>query len=113
MTSNFEFVEYVCEQLARAAEISYRKMFGSYGLYLDGKFIALICYDQLYLKPTAIGKKLLGDPIAEPPFPGAKGWYLIEDFENVDFLTDLAVATWEELPFLQPKKSRKKVEKAF
>jgi len=109
MTSNFEFVEYVCGQLVAAGEISYRKMFGSYGIYLDGKFIALICYDQLYLKPTVAGKAFLGNPIAEPPFDGAKDWYIVEELDDSRFLTDLVMATWEELPFLRSK-SRKKVK---
>lgn len=29
---------------------SARKMFGEYGLYLDGRVVALICDDTLYLK---------------------------------------------------------------
>jgi len=106
MSSGIEFVEYVCGQLFDVGEITYRKMFGSYGIYMDGKFMALICDDQFFLKPTVVGKAILGTPIEEPPFPGARDWYLIEDLDDSEFLMRLLVATWEELPFLKPKKRK-------
>ena len=36
MASSVEFAEYVCGQAEGAGEVSYRKMFGEYGIYLDG-----------------------------------------------------------------------------
>ena len=50
MASHLEFVEYVAGQLSEAGEITYRKMFGEYGMYLDGKIFAVICDDQLFIK---------------------------------------------------------------
>ena len=107
MNSGIEFVNYVCGQLSDAGEIAYRKMFGSYGIYMDGKFIALICYDQFFLKPTSIGRTILETPIEEAPFDGAKDWFLIEDLDNNEFLTRLLIASWEELPFQKPKKPKR------
>ena len=107
MNSGIQFVNYVCGQLSDAGEITNRKMFGSYGIYLDGKFIALISDDQLFLKPTSVGRTILESPIEEPPFPGAKDWFLIEELDNGELLTRLLIATWEELPFLKPKKAKK------
>jgi len=107
MTSNFEFVDYVCEQLASAGEITYRKMFGSYGIYMDGKFIGLICNDQFILKPTSVGRTILGTPHEEAPFDGAKDWFVIEDLDNNELLRSLLLATWDELAFQKPKKRKK------
>ena len=45
MASSQNFVEYVCDQLSVAGEITYKKMFGDYALYFDGKVIALVCGD--------------------------------------------------------------------
>ena len=47
MAYNPEFVKYIADQLSNAGQITYRKMFGDYGMYLDGKIFALICDDQL------------------------------------------------------------------
>ena len=37
MASNPEFVQYIADQLAPAGQVTYHKMFGDYGVYLDGK----------------------------------------------------------------------------
>lgn len=39
MASRIDFVEYVCEQMSGAGIITYKKMFGEYGVYCDGKII--------------------------------------------------------------------------
>lgn len=55
MASRQEFVQYSTDQLSGAGTITYRKMFGEYGIYCDGKFFALICNDQLFVKITEAG----------------------------------------------------------
>jgi len=107
MNVETQFVNYICEQLSDAGKITYRKMFGSYGVYMDGKFIALICDDQLFLKPTSVGRTILQTPTEEAPFPGAKDWFLIEDLENSELLTRLLIASWGELPYQKQKKPKK------
>ena len=47
-----------------AGAVSARKMFGEFALYCDGKLVALICDDRLFLKPTAPGRALEHDRIA-------------------------------------------------
>ena len=44
------------DQLRDAGEIVYRKMFGEYGIYCDGKIFGLICDDQLFFKDYGGGK---------------------------------------------------------
>ena len=50
MASSKGFVEYAMEQLRDVGLVSYRKMFGEYGWYCDGKFLGVICDDQLFVK---------------------------------------------------------------
>ena len=50
MASKKELAEYVCEQLRGAGEISYCKMFGEYGIHMNGKFMACVCDNQLFVK---------------------------------------------------------------
>ena len=40
MASNPELVAYIADQLKGAGTVTYRKMFGEYGMYLDGKIFA-------------------------------------------------------------------------
>lgn len=104
MASREEFVKYVADQLAGAGKITYRKMFGEYGLYLDGKIFALICDNQLFVKITEAGRKICPDLEEKPPYEGAKNYFLVEDIDDAERLAELARATWTELPAPKPKK---------
>lgn len=108
MASSKEFVEYAAEQLRDAGNISYRKMFGEYGWYCDGKFMGVICDDQLFVKVTPETKKAFPDIPKAPPYEGAKEYFLMEDIDNRELLTKLAKATWEALPEPKPKRERRK-----
>lgn len=107
MASDPDFVQYVCGQADGVRGLSYRKMFGEYALYLHGKVVALVCDDQLYVKPTAAGRALLERPVESPPFPGAKPWLLIdEQLEDRELMGKLLRATERELPAPKQKKPR-------
>ena len=56
VASNLDFVEFIVDQIEDAGEITYKKMFGDYALYSEGKVVALVCDDQLFVKPTVTGK---------------------------------------------------------
>lgn len=49
-----------------------RRMFGEVALYLDGRTVALICDDTLFIKPTPGALALLPEAERAPPYPGAK-----------------------------------------
>jgi TfoX/Sxy family transcriptional regulator of competence genes len=104
MASSREFVEYVCDQLGGAGSISFRKMFGEYAIYCDGKVFGLICDNQVFIKPTSAGARLLPDSDLAPPYPGAKPYLVLEELEDREFLTALIAATCRELPEPAPKR---------
>lgn len=97
MASRPEFVQYVADQLEGAGSITYRKMFGEYGMYCDGKIFALICDDQLFIKITEAGKKAAPHLEIAPPYEGAKPYFLIEDIDDREFLTEFVAETCKEL----------------
>lgn len=111
MASSMEFVEYAAEQMREAGNITYRKMFGEYGVYCDGKIVALICDDQLFVKITKAGARVWEGLEEVPPYEGAKPYFLIEDVENREKLTEFILATCEELPMPKPKVKREKGDK--
>jgi TfoX/Sxy family transcriptional regulator of competence genes len=103
-------VDFLLEQMAAAGDVSARKMFGEYAIYLGPKVVALVCDDQLFVKPTAAGKAAVGKPREAPPYPGAKPYYLIsgDRCEDSDFLSDLIARTAAQLPAPAPKKAKSK-----
>ena len=108
MASSAGFVAYVAEQLQGAGVITYRKMFGEYGFYCNGKFFACVCDNQLFVKITEAGGELLKDPQTAPPYEGAKPYFLITDLEDRERLHRLAAVTCAALPEPKPKKERRK-----
>ena len=109
MASDLDLVEFVVDQIENAGVISYRKMFGEYALYCEGKVVALICDNQLFVKPTKAGKSFIGNVVEAPPYPGAKPSFLIEEqIEGKDWISNLVRLTEKELPEPKPKKKPKR-----
>lgn len=109
MASDLEFVEFVVEQIDEECEITYKPMFGEYGLYSKGKIVAVICDNRLYVKPTDAGRAFIGEPVEAPPYPGASNRFLIEEqLEDRDWLTELLRVTEAALPAPKPHRRKKK-----
>ncbi len=106
MSSEPKNVDYIMEQMSGAGEIRSLKMFGEYGIYCRDKIIALVCEDQLYIKPTEAGRQLLKDAELAPPYPGAKPYLLVpaEQWDNRELLSLAADITASELPEPKGKK---------
>lgn len=108
MPSDQSFIDYLVDQLQSAGTISYRKMFGEYALYCDGKVVALVCDNQLFVKPTEAGRVFIGKDLTEGhAYPSAKPSFLVTDnFEDRDWLSKLISLTAAELPLPKPKKPK-------
>ena len=108
MASNQKTVDYIVEQVARAGAVAGRKMFGEYAIFCDSKMVALICDDQLFIKPTVAGRTYIGVVTEKPPYKGAKPylWISGNHWDDGDWLTELVRVSAAELP-LPVKKARK------
>lgn len=99
MATDISFMEFVADQIRGAGVITYRKMFGEYAVYCDGKVVALVCDNQLFVKPTAAGRNYVGDVELAPPYPGAKQhFHVSEKLDDPEWLSELIRITAEELP---------------
>jgi len=109
MASDQDFVDFIVDQLENAGDITSRKMFGEYAIYCDGKVAALVCDNQLFVKPTQAGRSFIGEVVEAPPYPGAKMSFLIEGgFEDREWISELVRITAQELPVPKPKKKKPK-----
>ncbi len=109
MSTSATTIDFLLEQLSLLKTIRARKMFGEYALYCDEKVVALVCDDELYLKPTDAGAAILMHPVKKPPYPGAKPYYWIsgELWDDAEMLCDLVQKTAAQLPLPKPKKPKK------
>lgn len=107
MPNDPDFIQYVCDQIDDACEMSYRHMFGGTTLYSRGKVVALICENQLFVKPTDAGRAHIGDVCEAPAYEGSKNFFLISDgIEDAEWLSELIEQTERELPAPRPRKKR-------
>jgi TfoX/Sxy family transcriptional regulator of competence genes len=82
-------------------------MFGEYALYVNEKVVALICDNQLFVKPTVEGKVFIGEVEEAPPYPGAKNYYLITDqLDDEAWMTKLMQITASVLHLPKMKKRK-------
>ncbi len=108
MASDLSFVQFVVDQIGNVGDVSFRKMFGEYAVYVGNKVVALVCDNQLFVKPTEGGKAFVGDIEMGPAYPGAKDSFVIGDqVEDSDWLGQLVRITAAEVPEPKPKKSKK------
>lgn len=107
MASDLAYVQHVCDQLRGVGELSYKKMFGEYGLYVSGRMVALVCDNQLFVKPSDAGRELLGTPREGAPYPGAKPHFVLDEhLDNPELLSAVFRATEAALAAPKPKKRK-------
>jgi TfoX/Sxy family transcriptional regulator of competence genes len=106
-------VEFIVEQMANAGTVTARKMFGEYAIYCEQRLVALVCQDQLFIKPTAAGRAFIGKVTEAPPYQGAKPCLLVsgEQWEDRDWLGQLVKVTAAELPLTVKKTPRNSPKK--
>jgi len=108
MASDKSFVDFIVDQIQNVGQITFTKMFGEYAVYCNGKVVALICDNRLFVKPTDAGRAFIGDVVEAPAYIGAKPSFLIDArVEDRQWISDLIRITYEELPEPKVKKKRK------
>ena len=105
MASTKEYLDFILEQLSGLDDISYRAMMGEYIIYYRSKVIGGIYDDRFLVKPTKSAKEYMPEADMELPYEGAKEMILVDDVENKEFLAELLVAMYDELP--SPKKKKR------
>ena len=113
MASSPDTVQFICDQAGLGARLTFRKMFGEYALYVDGKVVALVCDDQLFLKPTPAGKAYLGPVPEAPPYPGIRPFPMLSGLlDDPERLATALSITADALPMPKPKmKAKAKAKK--
>jgi len=108
MATQAATIDTILEQVAGAGLLSARKMFGEYALYLDGKVVALVCDDSLFVKITLGSRAVLGDMETGAPYPGARPHFAADALlDEPDLLASALRAVAADLPSPKPKAPRK------
>jgi len=113
MASQQSTVDYIVEQMEGAGAVSARKMFGEYAVFCNGKMVALIIKDELFVKPTTAGRDYLGEAVERRPYEASKPYYWVsgDRWDDGDWLAGLMRTTAAALP-VPVKKVKKRKEAA-
>jgi TfoX/Sxy family transcriptional regulator of competence genes len=104
MASDLKTVAFIADQSGLGARLTNKRMFGEYALYLNGKVVAFVCDNKLFLKPTDAGRALLGSPVEAPAYPGSKDYFLLEEeLEDPTLLRRALEVTESVLPAAKSK----------
>ncbi len=101
MATDFDFIQFVCEQIHGNYAVRYRKMFGEYMVYLNDKPLLLVCDNTVFVKKHGELSDLMKNSDCGFPYEGAKEHYIL-DIENGE-LTGRVITILEEITPL-PKK---------
>jgi TfoX/Sxy family transcriptional regulator of competence genes len=110
MATQKKTVEFLLAKLRHRERFSVRAMFGEYALYADGKVVALVCDDLLYVKILPASSELENQCEKGNPFPGAKPHYIVEEgqLSRVENLAQILLAIATSLPKKPAAKKKRK-----
>ena len=104
MASGRSYLDFILEQLSELDAVSWREMMGEYILYYRGKVIGGIYDDRFLVKPTKSAAAMMPNAVRELPYDGAKEMLLVDKVENREFLRELIVSMYDDLPSPKPRK---------
>lgn len=81
MGTTREYIQFVLEQLGEIDGVTYKKMFGEYLVYAQGKPVLLVCDNCVMVKKLPELADALRDAPVGFPYEGAKVHYIV-DIEN-------------------------------
>jgi TfoX/Sxy family transcriptional regulator of competence genes len=105
MACKIDFINYIMEQIEPVGDITAKKMFGEYMIYVNAKPIFLVCDDTAFVRKHDCIVDLLATAECGYPYQGAREHYIL-DVEDSDLM--IAVATELEKIIPVPKKKKKK-----
>ncbi len=105
MATTESFINYVVEQLNGVGNISYKKMFGEYMVYVNGKPVITVCDNTAFVKKHDCINKLMESADTGFPYEGAKEHYVL-DIDNLELSKQVALALEAVTPTPKPRKKK-------
>lgn len=104
MATELSYIQFVVEQL-RGEDATFKKMFGEYMVYIDGKPVLLVCDNTVFVKEVKELEEIMAEADKGYPYEGAKEHYIL-DIENAELVEKAVDILKRVIPL--PKKKIKK-----
>ena len=106
MGTTIDFIEYICDQIAGVGEIRYKKLFGEYMVYVNGKPILLVCDNAVFVKVLPCLDETMREADKGFPYDGAKEHYVL-DIDDAKSSKEVIAILEPVTPLPKPKKKSK------
>ena len=105
MSTSKEYIAFVCDQLAGIPDVTYKKMFGEYMVYINDKPVLLVCDNTVFVKIVPELAALMADAERGLPYEGAKEHYIL-DIDDTDLARQVVAVLETVTPLPKPKKKK-------
>lgn len=105
MATTQDYIEYVCEQLSGSMDITYKKMFGEYMVYLNNKPVLLVCDNNVFVKKLDCIESIMANADVGVPYKGAKEHYIL-DIDDQEFSKKVILEVEKVTPIPKPRKKK-------
>jgi TfoX/Sxy family transcriptional regulator of competence genes len=103
MASDLSYVQYVIDQIKTDGTITYKKMFGEYLIYLNGKPVVMICDNTAFVKMLPCIKPLMENAETGFPYKGAKEQYIV-NVDDGEHINNVVTVLEKNVPLPKKKK---------
>lgn len=106
MPTHRDTIEFILDKLGDRERFTTRAMFGEYALYAEGRTVALVCDDLLYVKIVPESAELESLCETGAPYPGARPHYIVTEdlLDTLHYLPELLCDIARALPEKKVKK---------
>ena len=98
MASDKDYLDFILDQLSDLPGISYRAMMGEYILYYRDRIFGGIYDNRFLVKPVKAAVEYMPEARFEKPYEQGREMLLVDNVDNRDYLTELVVKMYDELP---------------
>lgn len=105
MATTLTYIDYVCEQLDGVGEISYKKMFGEFLVYLNGKPVITVCDNTCYVKKLPCTENLLSTSEVGYPYTNAKEHFVL-NIDDAELSKEVIIELEKVTPLPKKKKTK-------
>ena len=105
VATSIDFIEYVCDQVSSAGQVRYKKLFGEFIVYINGRPVFTVCDNTVYVKKIPEMSELLNGAQLGCPYDGAKVHYIL-DIDNAELALAAADILKEVIPLPKPRKKK-------
>ena len=105
MATSKEYIEFVCEQLDGIENVTYRKMFGEYMVYLNDRPVLLVCDNTVFVKRLPELADLMKSAPTGVPYSGSKEHYIL-DMDDTERATAVLAVLERVTPLPKPRKKK-------